>query len=431
MGNTSCNHQAGQRAKRAIEQARRLVAALINAKPEEISCTSCGTEANNWALRGLFAANKRKGNSLDSSRTRLSDSLGTPPHGPGRGAPHLIISAIEHPSVSLVARRLEVDGGAKVTILPVDREGFVSPSDLKAAITPETVLVSIMLANGEVGTIEPIQEMAAVTHEHGALFHTDAVAAVGGMPVDVRALGIDALSLAADQFYGPQGAATLFVREGVRILPLLEGGGQEHGGRSGTENVAAIAGMGVAAEIAKRDLSQRMNHCACLRDRLRDGLQERIEGLRINGPADFRRVTRSHQEAAGRSPAAPGTPIGHPLRGYPASVAGPVESHEETLACRRLPHNLHVCIDGVSSEALVLGLDQAGIAAGLGSACNSKAMRPSHVLKAMGLTDEQAKGALVLTVGMPTTDEEIDRALEAIARVVMRLRRVITLTIRA
>ena len=375
-GNPSSIHQAGQRAKRAIEQARRPVAALINAKPEEISFTSCGTESNNWALRGLFAANKRRGS-------------------------HIMISAIEHPSVSLVARRLELDGGARVTILPVDHEGFISPSDLKAALTPETVLVSIMLANGEVGTIEPIRELAAIAHEHGALFHTDAIAAIGHIAVDVKALGVDALSLAANQFYGPQGAAALFVREGVRILPLLEGGGQEHGGRSGTENVAAIAGMGAAAEIAKRDLPHRMNHCARLRGRLHDGLQERIEGLRINGPEKGVRPLLSQKGS------------------------------DPFLGWGRLPQNLHVCIDGVSSESLVLGLDQAGIAAGLGSACNSKSMRPSHVLKAMGLSDEQARGALVFTLGSQTTEEDINRAIEVIPQVVKRLQRITSMTVRA
>ena len=388
--NPSSIHEAGRRARQRLEQARRQVAALINAKPAEVSFTSCGTEANNWALRGLLAANKRKGQ-------------------------HLIISAIEHPSVSLVARRLELEG-AKVSILPVDGEGVVSPADLKAALTPETVLVSVMLANGEVGTIEPIQELAAIAHERGALMHADGIAAVGHAPVDVNALGVDALSLAANQFYGPAGSGALFVREGVRILPLLEGGGQEHGGRSGTEALPAIVGMGVAAELASdRFLGTgpateaghppkvgRRRECWTpgggqpadprhpsqgsvehLRDRLRDGLTARIESVRLNGSWTS-----------------------------------------------RLPHNLHICIDGLTSESLVLGLDQAGIAAGLGSACNSKSMRPSHVLKAMGLTDEQAKGALVLSVGAPTTEEEIDRALEVIPLVVQQLRNVTALTSR-
>ena len=413
IANPSSIHEAGRRARLRLEQARRQVAALINAKPVEISFTSCGTEANNWALRGLLAANKRKGQ-------------------------HLIISAIEHPSVSLVARRLELEG-AKVSILPVDGEGVVSPADLKAALTPETVLVSVMLANGEVGTIEPIQELAAIAHERGALMHADGIAAVGHAPVDVNALGVDALSLAANQFYGPAGSGALFVREGVRILPLLEGGGQEHGGRSGTEALPAIVGMGVAAEMAEerllgtgdapapawrvgpgepgtprqpagargmgglsrdrgkppaaedcRGVAQRQDPSLIsakrlrdLRDRLRDGLTARIESVRLNGSWTS-----------------------------------------------RLPHNLHICIDGLTSESLVLGLDQAGIAAGLGSACNSKSMRPSHVLKAMGLTDEQAKGALVLSVGAPTTEEEIDRALEIIPAVVQQLRNVTALTVR-
>ena len=356
-GNPSAIHEAGRRAKGMLERARAQVAALLNAKPQEVFFTSCGTESNNWALRGLLAANKRKGS-------------------------HLVISAIEHPSVSLVARRLELEG-ARVSLLPVDREGIVSLAALKALLTPETVLVSVMLANGEVGTIEPIQELAAAAHEQGALFHTDAVAAVGHMAVDVKALGVDALSLAANQFYGPAGAAALFVREGVRILPLLEGGGQEHGARSGTEAVMSVAGMGAAAELAARELPQRVARLGALRDRLRDGLTERVEGLRLNG-----------------------------------SWAA------------RLSHNLHVCVDDVASESLVLGLDQAGVAAGLGSACNSKAMRPSHVLKAMGLSDEEAKGALVLTVGTPTTGEEIDRALEIIPAAVQQLRRVTALTAR-
>ncbi len=356
--NPSAVHAEGRKSHQAVEQARGQVAALINAKPGEIYFTSCGTESNNWAVRGLFQANKRKGS-------------------------HLVISSIEHPSVSLAARRLEVDGLANVTTLPVDRDGLVSPQALKSAITAETVLVSMMLANGEVGTIEPIRELAAIAHEHGALFHTDAIAATGHWPIDVKQLGVDALSLAASQFYGPQGAAALFVREGVRILPLLEGGGQEQGGRSGTENVAAIVGMGVAADVSRQQLPQRVERLSRLRDRLRDGLQQRIESLRVNGSWSS-----------------------------------------------RLPHNLHVCIDGASSESLVLGLDEAGIASGLGSACNSKSMRPSHVLKAMGLSEEQAKGALVLMIGEPTTDEEIDRALEIIPTVVKRVRSVTALTAR-
>jgi len=357
-GNPSSIHAEGRRARQHLERAREQVAALINAAPGEIYFTSCGTESNNWALRGLPAANRRKGQ-------------------------HLIISAIEHPSVSLMARRLELDG-AQVSVLPVDHEGLVSPDALRQALRPETALVSIMLANGEVGTMEPIRELAAVAHEHGALFHTDAIAAVGHAPIDVKALGVDALSLAANACYGPAGVAALWVREDARMLPLLEGGGQETGARSGTEALPAIVGMGAAAELTRRTLAERMARVGRLRDRLRGGLAARIGQLRVNG-----------------------------------SWAA------------RLPHNLHICVEGVSSESLVLGLDHAGIAAGLGSACNSKAMRPSHVLKAMGLTDEEAKGALVLSVGEPTTEEDIDRALDIIPTVVRQLRRVTALTHRA
>lgn len=356
--NPSALHQAGQEAKRALETARKQVAALINAKPDEISFTSCGTESNNWAIRGIAQAYKTKGR-------------------------HLILSAIEHPSISLAVRRLTLEGW-DATSLPVDHEGRVSPADLKAALKPDTVLVSVMLANGEVGTVQPIAELAAVAHEHGALLHTDAIAAAGHWPIDVKALGVDALSVAANQFYGPPGAAALYLRDGVRILPLLEGGGQEQGGRSGTENVPAIAGMGAAAESSVKTLMARMTRQAALRDRLRDGLTSKIEHVRINGSWSA-----------------------------------------------RLPHNLHICVDGVTSEALVAELDRAGVAAGLGSACNSKAMRPSHVLKAMGLSDEQAKGALVLTVGDATTTAEIDQALSIIPAVVKQLRAVTALTSRA
>ena len=354
-GNPSSLHRAGQRARAAVERARGQVAALIGAKPEEIYFTSCGTESNNWAIRGLLAANKRKGT-------------------------HLIVSSIEHPSILLLAKRFEREG-ADVTYLPVTSEGLVEPQALKGALTPTTVLVSIMHANGEVGTIEPIAELATIAKGAGACFHTDAIASAGHVPVDVKHLGVDALSIAANQFYGPSGVAALYLREGVRVLPLLEGGGQETGTRSGTENVLGIIGMGVAAELARTQMASRAAHASRLRDRLKEGLLQRLEGLRLNGSWSA-----------------------------------------------RLPHNLHLCIDGVSSESLVLGLDAQGIAAGIGSACNSKAMRPSHVLKAMGLSDDEAKGALLLTVGLPTTEQEIERCLEVLPKVASQLRNVTAMT---
>ena len=356
-GNPSSIHAAGRQAKRALERARGQVAGLINAKPEEIFFTSCGTESNNWAIRGLLAGNKRKGN-------------------------HLIVSAIEHPSILLPAKRLEREG-YDVTFLPVTPEGAVEPDSLRAALKPTTVLVSIMHANGEIGTIEPIAELARIAREAGALVHTDAVASAGHVELDVRTLGVDALSLAANSFYGPTGAAALYIREGVRILPLLEGGGQETGARSGTEALPPIIGMGAAAEIARVHLREWAAHTSRLRDQLKQGLTERIEDMTFTGSWSA-----------------------------------------------RLPHNLHCRIAGASSESLVLGLDQEGVAVGIGSACNSKTMRPSHVLQAIGLSEREAQGALLLTMGITTTAEEIDRALEIFPRVVTRLRQVTSLTAR-
>lgn len=362
--NPSSMHAEGREAKRALEQARRQVAALINAKPEEVFFTSCGSESNNWALRGLLAGNKRKG--LPA----------------GQAGNHLIVSSIEHPSILLTAKRLEREG-FDVSYAPVTHEGMVEPAALKVLLKPTTALVSIMHANGEIGTIQPIAELAAIAREAGALFHTDAVASVGHVPVNVRELKADALSLAANQFDGPVGAAALYVREGVRILPLIDGGGQETGARSGTEAVMNLVGMGAAAESARTSMAERTTQTSRLRDRLKDGLAAQIERVRFNGSWTS-----------------------------------------------RLPHNLHLCIEGAGSESLVLGLDHEGVAAGIGSACNSKAMRPSHVLKAIGLSDEEAQGALLLTLGAQTTDEEIDRALEIIPRVVNQLRRLTALTSR-
>ncbi|MBI3324024.1 MAG: cysteine desulfurase [Candidatus Omnitrophica bacterium] len=356
-GNPSSIHGAGRQAKRALDQARRHVAGLIRARPEEIVFTSCGTESNNWAIRGLLAANKRKGN-------------------------HLIVSSIEHPSVLLPAKRLEREGW-DVTFLPVSGEGLIEPSSLRAALTSTTALVSIMHANGEIGTIEPIAELAALAHEAGALFHTDAVASAGHVELDVTALGVDALSLAATGFYGPSGAAALFVRSGVRILPLLEGGGQEMGSRSGTEALPNLVGMGAAAEAATAHLVEWAAHAQGLRDRLKEGLAGRIEEIRFMGSWSS-----------------------------------------------RLPHNLHCCIPGLGSESLVLGLDQEGIRVGIGSACNSKAMRPSHVLQAIGIPEEEAQGALLLTLGLQTTQAQIDQAIEVVPALVTRLRQVTSVTIR-
>jgi cysteine desulfurase len=356
--NPSSLYAPGREAKQALDLARQRVASLISARPEEVSFTSCGSEANVWALRGLLEANRRKGN-------------------------HLIVSPIEHPSVLLTAKRLEREGW-EVTVLPVTKEGLVEPDAVREAIRPTTVLLSVMLANGEIGTILSMTELATIAREAGVLVHTDAIAAVGHMPVAARMLRVDALSLAANQFYGPTGAAALFVRDGVRILPLIDGGGQEHGGRSGTEALINLIGMGVAADCAQRRMTARMAHTTRLRDRLKDGIMGRAQGVRTTGSWTA-----------------------------------------------RLPHNLHLCVEGLSSESLVLGCDQAGVSVGLGSACNAKAMRPSHVLKAIGLTEEQSKGALQLTVGEQTTQVEVERAAELIADMIGKLRAVAAMTVAA
>ena len=294
----------------------------------------------------------------------------------------MIVSAIEHPSILLTAKRLERESYS-VTYLPVMPDGIIQPETLTAALQPSTALVSIMHANGEIGTIEPIAELARIAREAGVLVHTDAVVSAGHEPIDVRRLGVDALSLAGNQFGGPPGTAALFVREGVRILPLLDGGGQETGARSGTENLVGIVGLGSAAEQARAHLAEWALRASHLRDRLKDGIMERLDGRRLNGSWSS-----------------------------------------------RLPHSLHLCFDGVGSESLVLALDQADIAAGIGSACNAKAMRPSHVLMAIGLSEAQAQGALLLSVGSVTTEQDIDQAIERIPPVVSQLRRVMAITSR-
>ena len=350
FGNPSTLHAMGRRASRALEEAREKVALLIGARSDEIIFTSCGTESNNQALKGLAAANEKKGR-------------------------HLIVSKIEHPSVLYAARRLERQG-FRVTQVGVDRTGLVDPEEVRRTIEPDTILISIMLANGELGTIEPIEEISAIAKEKGILVHTDAVSACGSIPVDVGRLGVDALSLSANQFYGPSGAAALYLRRGVRIVPWFDGGGQEEGRRSGTENLPAIIGMGKAAELAASDLNHRREHLLALRDSLEEGL------------LSLERVIRN----------------GHPLQ--------------------RLAGHLSVSVAGVESESLLLALDREGIYASSGSACNSKAMKASHVLQAIGLDPQWAQGTLLFTLGLSNRAEEIDYVLEVFPTVLRQLRRV-------
>ncbi len=349
FGNPSNLHDVGREAKDAVEEARGKTAALINAKPEELFFTASGAESNNFAIKGLAQANSQKGR-------------------------HMIVSSIEHFSVLHPVKTLE-KSGFTVTYLETDKTGLVDPSDVAKAITKETILVSIMHANNEIGTIQRIEEIGKITKEKGALFHTDAVASVGWVPVDVRTLGVDALSLSGHQFYGPKGAAALYVRKGVRIKPLIEGGIQEDGRRAGTENVPAIVGLGKAAELANAEIPHRMSYLASLRDRLQKGLAEKIDHLVING---------------------------HPTR--------------------RLPHNLNLSLWYVEGESMLLFLNMEGVSVSSGSACTSRSLKASHVLTCIGTDAAVANGTLLLSLGMGNTAEDIDYVIEKLPPIVQRLR---------
>ncbi len=349
FGNPSNLHDIGREAKNAIDDARAKTAALIGAKPEEIFFTSSGAESNNLALKGLAQANSQKGKNI-------------------------IVSQIEHFSILHPAKTLE-KSGFTVTYLPVDKQGLVDPADVAKAITKDTVLVSIMHANNEIGTIEPIEEISAITREKGVLFHTDAVATTGWIPVDVKALGVDALSLSGHQFYGPKGAAALYVRKGVRVKPQIEGGIQEDGRRAGTENVPALVGLGKASEIAAAEIPRRMSYVAALRDRLQKGLVEEIDHLVING---------------------------HPSK--------------------RLPNHLNISLWYVEGESMLLFLNMEGISVSSGSACTSRSLKASHVLTCIGTDAAVANGTLLMTLGMGNTAEDIDYVTEKLPPIVQRLR---------
>jgi len=350
FGNPQSLHSVGQDALVAIEEGRSKVARLIGAEGSEIHFTASGSEANNFALKGMAMARREKGN-------------------------HLVLSAIEHQSVLHAAKSLERSGFSS-TLVGVDRSGLVDPDEVRKAIRKETVLVSVILASSEVGTIEPVAEVARICREAGVPFHTDAVAAAGNIPVDVRELGVDALSLAADQFYGPKGTGALYVRKGVRILPLIDGGIQEGGRRAGTENVAGIVGMGKAAEIAAARLAERQERMKALRDRLIDRLPQKVDRVYLTG----------HRE-------------------------------------RRLPHHASFCVEFIEGEAMLLNLDMKGIAVSSGSACTSRALKASHVLLAMGIDHALAQGSLVFSLVDSTTAEDIDYLLEVIPPIIDRLRK--------
>jgi len=351
FGNPQSLHSDGQTAAEAVEEAREGVAALIGAVPDEVIFTASGTEANNLAIKGLAQAQKAKGN-------------------------HLVVSSIEHASVLNAVKSLERSGFA-ATLVPVDGEGWIDPADVAKALRPETILVSVMTANSEVGTIESVAEIVREVRAKapGALVHTDAVAAAGNIPLDVKALGVDALSLSGNVFYGPKGSAALFLKKGRKLVPQIEGGIQEGGRRGGSEDVPAIVGMGKAARLAAAAMTERAGRMSALRDRLIGGLTRSIERVRLTGSPD-----------------------------------------------RRLPYHASFCVEFVEGEAMLLGLDFKGIAASSFSACTSKSLKVSHVLLAMGLDHALAQGSLIFSLIDTISAEDIDRVLEIFPPVVERLR---------
>lgn len=347
-GNPSSIYSVGRQARQAIEEARIAVADALGARREEIFFTSGGSESDNWAIRGVAHALI------------------------GRGR-HLITTQIEHHAVLHTMRALEKEG-FPVTYLPVSADGIVRPADLENAIRPDTTLVSVMYANNEIGTVQPIPALSEICRSRGVLLHTDAVQAVGNLPIDVAAQKIDLLSLSAHKFHGPKGVGALYVRNDLRFPNLIEGGAQERGRRAGTENVPGIVGLGAAVTLAGQNIPERAQTVRRLRDRLIDGLL-RLPGVRLNGDRE-----------------------------------------------RRLPGNVNVTFDGVEGESLLLLLDMHGICASSGSACTVGSLDPSHVLLAIGRTKEEARGSLRLTLGEENTGEEIDEILTAVAAAVNRLR---------
>jgi len=349
FGNASSVHQFGQQARKAIDEAREKIANFIGASPKEIVFTSGGTEANNFALKGVVYANERKGK-------------------------HIITSSMEHHAVLNPCKYLEKKG-FKVTYLPVDKYGLVDPEEVRRAITKETILISIVHANNEVGTIEPVTEIGKIAKEIGIYFHTDAVQTVGKIPVNVNELNIDLLSLSGHKIYGPKGIGVLYIRKGTRIQPLIQGGHHEKNRRAGTENVPAIVGLGKAIEIAKATMEKESMRLTNLRNKLCSGIGEKIDYVRLNG---------------------------HPGK--------------------RLPNTLNMSFEFVEGESMILNLDLKGIAVSTGSACTSGSLEPSHVLKAMRVDAAVAQGSIRFSLGKDNTEEDIDYVLEVLPEIVSRLR---------
>ena len=358
FGNPSSIYHFGQEAKDTLEKARRTVADFIGAREDEIIFTGSGTEADNFALKGIAFANRDKGN-------------------------HIITSNIEHHAVSETCRFLEKHG-FEITYLPVGKDGLVDPDSVRQAVTGKTILVSVMHANNEIGTIQPIEDIAKITREAGVYFHTDAVQTVGHLPVDVNRMGVDLLALSAHKLYGPKGVGVLFVRRDTKIIPFIHGGGQERNRRASTENVAGIVGLAKACGIAGAEMADEAIRLAHLRDKLVTGLMEKIEEICLNG---------------------------HPVQ--------------------RLPNNVNISVKYVEGESMCLNLDMEGICCSTGSACTSGSAEPSHVLLAIGLPHNLAYGSLRFTMGRWTTPEEIDRVLEVLPPVVAKFRAISPLVKRA
>lgn len=349
FGNASSLYTPGLVARRALDEAREKVAALINAKANEVYFTGCGSESDNWVLKGVASSLKNKGN-------------------------HIITTVTEHPAMLRTCEYLEKNG-YEVTYLGIDDQGRLNPAELEAAIKDTTILVSIMMVNNEIGTIHPIKELAAIAKKHGVLFHTDAVQALGNVPIDVKDLGVDFLSMSAHKIYGPKGVGGLYIRRGAKLGTLIFGGGQESGKRAGTENVAGIVGFGKAAELALNSLDEHIKHSTEIRNYLAEKLTAEIPDVIINGSMD-----------------------------------------------NRHPGNLNVTFKYIEGESILIQLDACGICISTGSACSSKSLKPSHVLSALGVPVELIHGTVRFSVGDFTTKEDIDYTVECTKKVVAWLR---------
>jgi len=348
-GNPSSIYSIGGQSRNAIERAREKVSKVFNAKPQEIFFTSCGSESDNWAIKGIAYANRKRGN-------------------------HIITSKIEHHAVLHTCQYLEKQG-FRVTYLDVDEYGFINLDQLKESIRDDTILISIMFANNEIGTIQPIAEIGKIAKEKGIYFHTDAVQAIGNVKIDVNELNIDLLSLSAHKFYGPKGIGALYIRQGVKIDPLISGGAQERNRRAGTENVPYIVGLGKAIELAYENIDEHNEKLTKLRKRLIKGIFDNIDYVRLNGDEE-----------------------------------------------KRLPGNANFCFRFIEGESILLSLDMEGIAGSSGSACTSGSLDPSHVLLAIGLPHEIAHGSLRLTLGDFNTEEDVNYVVEKLTEIVARLR---------